>query len=63
MCKLIKKYLAAHPYYNAAVHTIIGIGIGALITYPYFGAHPLRWGVGLVVVGILGHLYPMVIKK
>lgn len=61
--KVIKKYFKEHPTYNGFVHILIGIGIGALITYPYFGTHPLRWGVALIVLGLLGHLYPLAIKK
>lgn len=63
MCKAIKKYLSAHPYYNATIHTIAGIGIGALLTYPFFGTHPVKWGISLIAVGILGHLYPLMSKK
>ena len=63
MCKMIVKYLQSHPYYNAAVHTIFGVGIGALLTYPYFGSHPVKWGIGLIAVGVLGHLYPLIVKR
>lgn len=36
---------------------IIGIGIGALLTYPVFGSHPVKWGVGLIAVGVIYCLY------
>lgn len=42
---------------------IIGMGLGAFLTYPFFGSHPVKWGIGLVVIGILVHLYPKIIKK
>ncbi len=59
----IEKYFANHVRYNSLVHVIAGIGIGILITYPLIGAHPVRWGIALVAVGILGHLYPLMLKK
>lgn len=42
---------------------IIGVGLGALLTYPFFGSHPVKWGIALIIVGLLGHLYPKIIKK
>lgn len=63
MLKQIKTYFKAHPTYNSFVHILIGIGLGVLLTHPVFGGHTLRWGVGLVVLGLLGHLYPLLIKK
>lgn len=62
MIEQIKKYLSKHPFYNGFVHLLVGIGIGILITYPYIGEHPLRWGVAFIIVGILGHLYPLITK-
>lgn len=42
---------------------IIGIGIGALLSNLLFGLHPLKWGFGLIIVGVLIYLYPKIIKK
>ena len=56
------KYMVAHPVYNSAVHVLIGMGIGILITYPYID-HPVRIGAILVALGIAGHLYPLFAKK
>lgn len=61
--KKITAYLGKHPVYNSFIHLLIGIGIGALLAYPFFGTHPLRWGLGLIVLGLLGHLYPLILKK
>lgn len=63
MYKKALKYFSAHPYYNSFIHLLIGIGVGILITYPFVGAHPIRWGVTLVVLGLLAHAYPLVVKK
>lgn len=63
MYKQMKRYMKDHPMYNGFVHLIIGVGIGALLTYSVFGSHPVRWGVALIAVGLLGHLYPTMSKK
>ncbi|MDO8569975.1 MAG: hypothetical protein Q7R97_00120 [Candidatus Daviesbacteria bacterium] len=63
MYQQMHKYFSKHPFYNGIVHLVIGIGIGAMLTYPIFGTHPVKWGVGLIVVGLLGHLYPLMEKK
>lgn len=63
MYKQLEKYFGKHVLYNSVVHVLIGMGLGILLTYPVIGAHPLRWGVGLITVGILAHLYPLTLKK
>ncbi len=57
MLNRMKKYLSRNAGYNAIVHMVLGIGIGFLLTYPLAGTHPVRWGVALIVVGLLGHVY------
>jgi hypothetical protein len=62
----MKKYLEYfrnNPTYNALIHLTLGMGIGILITYPLVRSHPLRVGLALVVVGIVGHLYPLMVKR
>ncbi|OGG15897.1 hypothetical protein A3D78_06975 [Candidatus Gottesmanbacteria bacterium RIFCSPHIGHO2_02_FULL_39_14] len=61
--KKIRQYFSDHPDYNSAVHLIAGVGIGILLTYPLVGQHPIRWSVVLLVVALLGHLYPLAVKK
>ena len=61
--KKVIAYFKAHPCYNSVVHIIAGIGIGALIAYPVIGIHPVRWGIGLLVIAVLGHLYPLMVKE
>ncbi|MCL4390039.1 MAG: hypothetical protein M1484_01865 [Patescibacteria group bacterium] len=63
MYKKALKYFSAHPYYNSAVHLLIGIGIGILITYPLVVTHPIRWGLLFLGIGLIAHLYPMWGKK
>lgn len=57
--KKIRTYFSRHPDYNGVVHLLAGVGIGFLLTYPLAGSHPVRWGVALIVLSILGHLYAL----
>ena len=61
--KSTEKYFKAHPAYNASVHALGGLGVGILITYPFIGPHPLRWGIIFLGLSVLGHLYPILMKK
>lgn len=63
ICKKSQDFFKNHVVYNAITHLVIGIGIGILVTYPLVGIHPLRWGLGFLVVGGLAHLYPLILKK
>jgi len=55
------KYYGKHPLYSAFVHFFAGTGLGILISRP-LGIHPVRYGVVLLVIGILGKLYAMTNK-
>ena len=48
-----------HPAYNASVHALGGIGIGIIIASPIAGIHPVRWGIALLIVSLLGHVYAL----
>lgn len=63
MLKTMEKYFSKNAGYNAVVHAVLGVGIGILLTYPVVGAHPVRWGVALIVIGLLGHVYAGMQKK
>lgn len=59
----INKYFSKHVYLNSIFHVVGGIGIGVLLTHPYFDPHPLRYGIILLLVGLLGHGYAYISKK
>jgi hypothetical protein len=61
--KKVIKYLVAHPTYNSIVHLSIGVGVGILATVPVFLPHPVRWGAAFLLIGLLGHAYPLLVKK
>ena len=50
-------FLKKNPAYNATIHAIGGVGVGILIASPVAGEHPVRWGVALMAISLLGHLY------
>ncbi len=62
MYKQINQYFKNHVYYNSAMHVLAGIGVGMLLTYPLAGSHPVRWGIAFIVLGVLGHIYPLIKK-
>lgn len=62
MYKKVKKYFEKHSYYNSTVHLLLGAGLGILFN-PYTDTHPVRWAVALIVLGTLGHIYPVLVKK
>jgi len=59
----LTKYFSKHPGYNTAVTLLTGIGIGILLTYPFAGSHPVRWGSALVALGVVGYFYAWSAKK
>lgn len=61
--KKCNSYFKKHVNYNSLTHVLIGMGLGILVTYPFVGVHPVRWGVGFLVVGVLAHLYPLIAKS
>lgn len=56
------KYFKKHPAYVATVHLLGGIGVGAILTYPVFSPHQVRWGAAFIGLAILGHLYAWMAK-
>jgi hypothetical protein len=55
-------YFKKHPEFNGAVHALGGIGVGVLIARPFIN-HPVQMGALLLLLSVLGHLYPVWIKK
>lgn len=63
MGEKVRNYFSKNPGYNALVHLLIGLGLGAILAYPVFFPHPIRWGLLLIGLGVLGHIYPLKLKK
>ena len=60
MTKYIKTamtYFEKHADFNGLTHVLLGIGFGALLTYPLFDTHPVRFGLLFLVLGIGGHVW------
>lgn len=60
--KKLLAYGSRHPLHNAVIHLVGGMGLGILLTYPLVGSHPLRWGVVLIALAVLGHGYALMKK-
>ena len=58
MMKKLEHYYSKHVWYAKTFHILTGVGIGILLTYPLVGDHPLRWGLTILVLGLLGSLAP-----
>ena len=57
------KYLAfweGHPNYTALIHTILGVGLGMLTVTWVDAGYINALGWSLVLLGVVGHLYPVV---
>jgi len=63
MIKYLENYFKKHPHINSATHFLIGLGAGVLMARPWFGPHPLRWGLALLGIGLAVHIYPLLTKK
>ena len=53
-------YLKEHQVYTSTIHFIGGVGIGILIASPLAGSNPVIWGVSLMAISLLGHLYAFI---
>jgi len=58
--KASQRYFSKHVDFSGIVHICVGIGIGALITYPIAGSHPVRFSVTFLIIGILGYIWAAV---
>jgi len=56
-------YFVKYPAMNALAHFLGGLGVGILLTRAVFDPHPIRWGVALIALAVIIHLYPLIIKK
>jgi F0F1-type ATP synthase assembly protein I len=63
MSKKLMQYFSKHPFSNAFIHALVGVGIGILIARPIIGSHPVRWGLFFLILGIIGHFCPFFKKK
>lgn len=52
----VLKYFTKNPNSNSVTHFLLGVGVGILVTYPYVGQHPVRWGVAFLIAGAVGYM-------
>ena len=53
----MNKYFSKNPTFNAVVHSLAGIAVGALLTNLAFNPHPVRWAAFFILLALLGHWY------
>ena len=63
MWNKVAKYFSKHVVYSSMVHVIGGVGIGIILARPMAADHPMRWGLALIAVSLLAHVYPLWMKK
>ncbi len=63
MCDKVMKYFSKHVMFASVVHVIGGIGIGIILARPIALEHPVRWGLALLGIAVIGHIYPLMQKK
>lgn len=61
--KKIEKYFAKHALVGSLSNLAIGFGLGALLTHGFLDPHPVRYGLMIAGVGVLGYLYAYFSKK
>lgn len=59
----VTKYFSKHVIYNSTIHGLGGVAVGVLIARPLDGGHPLKLALILGGIAILGHLYPLTMKR
>lgn len=52
-----RKYFRAHSEFSGIIYVLFGVGLGVLITYPFAGIHPVRFGFLFLALGILGYVW------
>ena len=59
----MNKYFAEHVTYNSMIHVCVGLGIAWLISLAWgYSIVPLVLGIIFIVIGIVGHIYPLFAK-
>ena len=61
--KITLAFFRTHIEYTALIHTLGGIGLGIIIASPLTFPHPVRWALVFLGLSLLGHLYPLTLKK
>lgn len=61
--KRVHDYFSENIWYTKLVYMIGGIGVGIIISGPFAGVHPVRWGLAFILLAALLHLYPLLSKR
>ena len=44
-------------------YLLMGMGLGILVTHPLMDPHPVRYGVGVLLVGVFFYFNPKILGK
>lgn len=50
-------FVKKHPMYNATIHAVGALGVGFILVHYSPGINLVLWGVILIVLSAVGHLY------
>ena len=61
----INKYFSEHTMFNSWVHVSVGLGFAWLLSLAWQGYSVISLVLGIVflVIGIAGHIYPLLAKQ
>ena len=60
----LNKYFAEHPSFNSLTHICIGLGIAWLVSLAWHcSVVALVQGIVFLLIGIVGHIYPLFAKQ
>jgi len=48
---------------SSFVNIVIGIGLGILLSRPLAADHPVRWGISILIAGLIGYAYCVYLSK
>jgi hypothetical protein len=59
--KKVMDFAKKHPAYVGTIHALGGLGVGFIIAHYFSGMNLVLWGVILIVVSLMGHLYMWIV--
>ena len=60
----LNKYFTEHPSFNSLIHICIGLGIAWLVSLAWpCSVVALVLGIVFLLIGIVGHIYPLFAKQ
>jgi hypothetical protein len=61
--KKVIDFVKKHPTYNGTIHALGGLGVGFVIAYYFSGMNLILWGVILIIIAGVGHIYMLIAEN